>query len=91
MAVPARENIHAFVRLRFLYAGDPDANTIGQWLDELVKLRNQADYKLASPGEFRDARRARAAIDLASDLIDLLDAIESDPTRRAEVVAAIRP
>ena len=91
VTIPARENIHAAVRLRFLYAGDPDANTIGRWLDELVQLRNQADYKLASPGDFRDAKPARDAINLASDLIDLLDAIEAVPIRRAEVVAMIRP
>ena len=68
VVVPARENIHAAVR-----------------------LRNEADYQLASPGRFRFAKDASDAIVKATALINLFDAIESDPTRRAEVVAAIRP
>lgn len=91
VVVPARENIHAAVRLRFLYASDPDAHAIGLHLEDLVRLRNEADYQLALPGRFQFAKDASDAIEKASDLIDLLDAIEADPTRRAEVVAAIRP
>ncbi len=91
VVIPPRENIHAFVRLRFLYSGDPDAKAIGHWLEDLVQLRNEADYKLASPGSFRDAKDASNAIVKSTDLIDLLDAIEADLTRRAEVIAAIRP
>lgn len=56
VVIPARENIHAFVRLRFLYAGNPDAQWIGRSLETLVNLRNEADYKLAAPGSFRDAK-----------------------------------
>ena len=91
VVIPARENIHAFVRLRFLYADDPDAQLIGKSLDALVQLRNEADYKIASPGSFRDANDASNAVVKASALIDLLDAIEADSTRRSEVIAAIRP
>jgi hypothetical protein len=60
-------------------------------LDDLVKLRNEADYKLGSPGRFHDAKDASNAIVKASALIDILDAIENDPARRDEVVASIRP
>ena len=89
--IPARESIHAAVRLRFVYAGDPDAKAIGRGLDDLVKLRNEADYKLTSSVRFRDANDAEDAIDKADDLIDRLDAIDADPTRRAEAIASIRP
>ncbi len=91
MVIPPRENIHAAVRLRFLYASHPDAQKIGRWLDDLVRLRNDADYKLASPGRFGDTEDASRAVAGAIDLIDLLDAIESDANRRAAVVATIRP
>ena len=90
VAIPPRENLHAAVRLRFLYAKDPEAHQIGTILDDLVKLRNEADYKLASPGRFRNAKDASDAIDDADDLIARLDAIESNPTRRDEVIAAIQ-
>jgi uncharacterized protein (UPF0332 family) len=88
--LPPKQNIHASVRLRFLYAGDPDAKTIGRWLDDLVNLRNEADYQLASPGRFRTEEDATLAIVKAGDLIDLLDAIEADPARRAGAIASIR-
>ncbi len=89
--LPPRENIHASVRLRFAYASDPDAVTIGGVLDDLARLRNEGDYHLDSPGRFRNAEAASAAIVKASDLIALLDAIEADPARRAGAIASIRP
>lgn len=90
MVIPARDSIHAAVRLCFVYASDTDANEIGRRLEALVKLRNETDYKLASPGSFHDAADANAAIVKAAALIDLLDAIKADPTHRAEIVASIR-
>ena len=89
VSLPPKQNIHASVRLRFTYAGDPDAKTIGRWLDHLVNLRNEADYHLDSPGRFRTENAAADAIDQAGDLIDLLDAIEADPSRRAIAIASI--
>ena len=91
VAIPPRENIHAAVRLRFLYAGHAEAKELGRTLDNLVRLRNEADYRLASPGSFRDAVEAQAAIVEADELIARLDAIESAPTLRAEVASSIRP
>ena len=90
IVIPPREGIHAAVRLRFNYAGDRDAQVIGQRLDDLVRLRNEADYKLAFPGSFRDAKDAKEAIVKAAALIDLIDAIEADPSHRADVIASIR-
>lgn len=90
LVVPPRENIHAAVRLRFSYASHPDLRSVGIWLEDLVRLRNEADYRLASPGRFHDEREAKIAIVKASALIDLLDAIEADPIRRAEAIATLR-
>src|SRR4051794_31894598 len=60
--VPPRENLHSFVRLRFTYTIDPDLKAIGWTLDDLVKLRNQVDYRLATPGAFSSAVRAQQAV-----------------------------
>src|SRR4051794_23862576 len=38
-AVPPRENLHSFVRLRFLFASEADPKAIGRVLDNLVHLR----------------------------------------------------
>lgn len=85
-----RDQVHAFVRLRFLYASDSALREVGRTLDWLNGLRNQADYQLASPGRFRDDRAARQAIQDAELHCAHLDAIEADPPRRAAVIADIR-
>ena len=91
VAISRRESIHSAVRLRFTYAGDLEARRIGDRLEDLAKLRNEADYKLASPGSFRDATDAEAAIDKAEALITLIDAIEAQSARRAEVIESFQP
>jgi uncharacterized protein (UPF0332 family) len=89
--VPPRENLHSFVRLRFTYTSDPDMKKIGWVMDDLVKLRNQADYQLATPGSFSSAGRVSMAILDAHDAIALLDQVDGDPTRRMVAIASIRP
>lgn len=88
--LPPRENVHSFVRLRFTFAGDVDVKGIGMTLEDLVKLRNQADYQLTLVTNFRTNATAQKAIDDAADAIALLDAIDADPPRQAAAVAAIR-
>lgn len=88
---PPRDNVHTFVRLRFIYATDPDLKSIGRSLEALLRLRNDADYQLAAPGPFVSARRVTRAIDVARDAIALLDQIDGDPIRRGAAIAAIRP
>lgn len=85
-----RENVHTFVRLRFAYPADPDLKRVGDALEALGLLRNQADYKLSFPGRFASDRDALWARNLAQDAIDLLDALAADPARRAAAIAAIR-
>ena len=87
----ARENVHSFVRLRFLYSTEPDLKRAGRQLDDLVKLRNAADYQLASPGPFATSKAIIHALADADSTIALLDAIESDADRRAPAIASIRP
>src|SRR5947209_18448632 len=87
--LPPRDQVHAFVRLRFTYAADPDAKSIGWDLDRLVQLRNHADYDLSAP-QFATDGRAQDSINRAARALALLDAIAGDPVRRAAVVADIQ-
>ena len=58
-------------------------------MDFMVQLRNKADYELTS-NEFDNDKKARRAVNHAAADIPILDAIESDPIRRAAVIADIR-
>lgn len=89
--VPARQNVHAAVRLRFTYSTDAELNEIGRTLDELVKLRNRATYHLSPHRDFSGPSRALRAIREAQDALTLLDQIETDPVRRAAAIASIKP
>jgi hypothetical protein len=88
--LPPRDNIHSFVRLRFTFPAHQDLRHVGDALDELTRLRNQADYHLAGPGRFASGVRATQAVVRAQAAIDLLDQIDADPARRAAAIAAIR-
>jgi HEPN domain len=88
---PPRDQLHRFVRLSFVYAADLDLKKIGQVLEDLSKLRNQADYEPERSGAFASAASARRAVHAAQTAIDLLDQIERDASRRSAAIAAIRP
>jgi uncharacterized membrane-anchored protein len=89
-SIPPRDWLHAFVRLRFVGAAHPDCQGMGRSLDELSILRNQADYRLSTPGRFANPRAAQQAVQKARAAITLLDAIEGDAARRTAAVAAVR-
>lgn len=86
----AREEIHRFVRLRFIYAQEPDLKRIGQRIERLGLLRNNADYQLTNSGPFVSVTVVMSAIQNAQEAITLLDQIDGDPSRRAVAVAAIQ-
>ena len=88
--LPPRDNVHSFVRLRFVCAVDADLRDIGRALDWMVQTRARADYNLSLHMDFVSNRRAQQAIDEARDALALLDAIEADPARQAAAIAAIR-
>jgi hypothetical protein len=87
--IPPRENVHSFVRLRFVYPADPDLKTIGRILEVLGQLRNDADYRLTAPRFRTDVFAQKAAQD-ASRALALLDAIDGDSARQAAAIASIR-
>src|SRR5437879_2513114 len=59
---PRRQDVHAYVRLRFSYSADADLKRIGDALDRLVRLRNQASHNLTPSAEFASNSRARQAV-----------------------------
>jgi hypothetical protein len=84
-----REDVHAFVRLRFVYAADGDLKDVGLTLDRAGRLRNRADYDLTSTYFATDSHVQEAIRHVARGLASL-DAVEADPTRRAAAIADIR-
>jgi len=87
----SRQQVHAQVRLRLVYASDADLKRIGLALEVLNKHRNAASYDLTSLSQFGSAKVAQGDVQLAGDAITLLDSIEGDATRRAAAIASIRP
>src|SRR5215831_17158472 len=80
---PPRQNAHSAVRLRFVYASDPDLKRLGDALDKWCRLRNDASYNLSTLPKFATDRLAQDALAEVTTALTLLDAIESDPARRA--------
>ena len=89
--VPPHHNVHSVVRLRFVYASDPDLQQIAKGLDWLIQRRNRASYNLNPSAMFASVAEAQLAVQKATDALALLDAIEADPGRLAAARAAIRP
>ncbi len=87
----SRQQVHAQIRLRLVYATDRDTKRIGMALERLGQDRNLANYDLRDLQMFGTDRDARDAIQAASDFIALLEAIDADPVRRAAAMASIKP
>ena len=87
---PPRDQVHSFVRLRFSFASDGDLKQVGRALEELGKLRNQADYQLAAGPRFSSPGKALQALQDAEDHLQLLKLIDADLPRRTAVITDIR-
>jgi hypothetical protein len=90
-AMPPRQTAHSAVRLRFVYASDPDLKQFGYALDKWCSRRNEASYDLSTLPKFATDRLAQKAIKEVTAALARLDAIESDPTRRAAAIATLPP
>jgi hypothetical protein len=90
LSIPPRDKAHHALRHRLLVPKDSDLNTVSRDLETLARLRNQADYDNAAPGDFASDTRTAEAIQKATDAIAILDAVAADTPRRAAVIAAIR-
>jgi hypothetical protein len=90
-ACPPRRNVHSWVRLRFVFATDADCKVIGSALDFLGKRRNEASYLLSLTTPFATDFLARRAIHRADSALALLEAIDTDPARRAAAIASLPP
>lgn len=88
--VPGGPGVHGFLRLRFLSTQDSTLRQIGRAMEDLCQLRNYADYEIPYSRSFANDQKARLAVQDATDALSLLDAIEAEPTRRAEAVAAVQ-
>lgn len=91
IAIPPRHDVHSFVRLRFLYAANADLKTLGRTLDRWCYFRNQANYDLSMLPKFASDTFAHDAIQKITTALALLDAIDSDPARRAAAIASFPP
>jgi hypothetical protein len=91
LALPPRDKVHTFARLKFVYASDSDLKRIGLTLEALAQLRNAADYQLGTSGPFVSPTIAVSALADAESAVALLDAIEADPARCTGAVQAIPP
>lgn len=91
IAIPPRHDVHSFVRLRFLYAANTDLKTLGGALDRWCYFRNQANYDLGALPKFATDAFAHDAIRETGTALALLDAIDTNPARRAAAIAAFPP
>ena len=89
-APPPRDQVHAFVRLKFTFAAHRDLKFISDALEFLVRLRNQAQYQLSTPGPFSRGTVLGTAISRAQDALAVLDGIVQDPAQQAAAIGAIR-
>jgi hypothetical protein len=86
-----RQQVHAQVRLRLVYAASVDLKKMGDALEVLNKHRNSASYDMQASPQFASAKVSQADVQLAADSLALLDAVGGDVARRAAAVASIRP
>jgi uncharacterized protein (UPF0332 family) len=85
--VPQADRAHAYLWLRLANAGHPDVNWAGNTLNYLRTIRNRADYDLDLPFDQLDAIDQ---VQVALDVVRILELVPPLPTVQAQVTAAIR-
>ncbi len=88
--LPRQANVHHAVRTLFVFAAEKDLKKIGDALDQLGQLRSKASYEENPRPPFTRAKSV-SAVQLATDTIALLDALEADASRRAVAIASLPP
>ncbi len=91
VAAPTRHQVHTQVRLKLSYASDTDLKDLGSRLELLGRRRNRANYDLTDWKVFDDPGEAQDSVQKAATCIARLDAIDSDPARRAAAIASLPP
>jgi hypothetical protein len=86
-----RQQLHAQVRLRLVYASDVGLKKIGDALEVLNKHRNAASYDLQVLPQFASPKVSQVDVQLVTSALALLDSIDADQARRAAAIASIRP
>ena len=91
IAVSPGQNAHSAVRLRYIYVAEPSLKRLGFALDHWCRKRNDASYNLGVLPDFASDQIAQIAVAEVTAALALLDAIESDPMRRAAAIASFPP
>jgi uncharacterized protein (UPF0332 family) len=86
---PSR-NSHREVQQRLTFPTNVDLNQLGDVLSYLVSRRNCSDYDMINPRPPQTGATAADAVVRSRNAVALLDAIDADPTRRAQAIADIR-
>ena len=86
-AVPQGEQAHAYLWLRLSNADQPDVKSAGSDLGRLRSARNRADYDMNVPV---DQAAAFDHVQVASDIIHLLDDLAKETIIRDQVLDAIK-
>jgi hypothetical protein len=82
--VPRADRAHAHLWLRLHNCGDAQISQTGADLNTLRGYRNSADYDLQRP---LPQAFARVQVQVAEKVIQALDAVAADPTRRTQITA----
>jgi hypothetical protein len=86
-----RQQVHAQVRLRLIYANYPDLKEIGRKLEDLRNGRNAANYDLRPLPRFATANAAQDAVTKGNSALALLDALDADPALTRLMAECLRP
>jgi uncharacterized protein (UPF0332 family) len=84
---PDGERAHAYLWMRLSNTGHPDVNDAGGRLSRLRALRNWADYDFSRPV---DEASAILQVQIATNIMELLDDLAKEATILARVVEAIK-